>query len=345
MTRIAKTTIAMVMIVMGSLGFAFGAPTAPAAAPEMHHLKIGVGSKNGFFFLPTMVAEGLGYYKDAGLDVEIVDLGSGAKTLEGLVGGSVDVICDAFDHVVQLRAKQIDLQAFVLQGRLPDYAIAVVKSKEGAYKSPQDLRGMRIGISSPGSGSDMFLKLFLAKAGVKASEVSTISVGLGPTAVAAVRAGQLDAIANNDPVIGTLAQSGDIKVIADARTEAGAKDVYGGAYPAAALIAYKSFIDKNPKTTQALTNAMVRTLRWMSTATPDQIIAVMPKQFAADHVDTTRKILASLKQIYSADGLFPANSGEMAVTVLRPYVHNIDAAKQGLDTTFTNRFVQAADKP
>lgn len=319
------------------------APTvaAPATNLEKTSVKVGVGSKNGFFFLPTMVAEGLGYYKDEGLNVDIVDAGSGGKALEALVAGGVDMISGAYDHVVQLRAKNVALQGFVLQARLCDYAVGLTKEKAATYKKPEDLRGMKLGISSPGSGSDMFLKLFLAKHGIKASDVPTVSVGLGPTAIAAIRAGQLDGLANNDPVLGVLEQSGDIKIIADGRHDEGSKEVYGGPYPCAAMIASEDFIKANPKTTQAMANAMVRTLQWMAKAKPEDIINVMPKQFSQPDPEVTKKILINLKDTYSADGLFPENSGELAYQALGPYVPNLETAKPSLAKTFTNDFVKA----
>jgi len=342
MKNYLKLGLTCATIIAGGLALSQTATAEPVKNLETTHVRIGVGSKNGFFFLPTMVAEGLGYYKQEGLDVEVVDLGSGGKALEALVGGSVDVISGAYDHVVQLRAKKVALQAFVLQGRLPDYAVGVTKAKAASYKSAQDLKGLRVGISSPGSGSDMFLKLWLAKEGVKANDVPTVSVGLGATAIAAVRSGQLDAIANNDPVLGILEQSGDIVIIADARHEKGSTEVYGGPYPCAALVSYQDYVKKNPNTTQALTNAMVRTLKWMSKATPEQIIAVMPKQFSQPDPEVTKKILANLRETYSVDGVFPDNSAQMAFSALGPYVKNIEAAKGELDQTFTNKFVKAA---
>ena len=319
------------------------APAAPVKGIEKPNIKIGVGSKNGFFFLAALIADAKGYYKDEGLNVEVIDLGSGGKALEALVGGSVDTICGAFDHVVQLRSKNVALQSYVLQSRLPDYAFGLVKSKAANYKSPEDLRGMKFGVSSPGSGSDMFLKLYLAKHGIKASDVPTVTVGLGPTAIAAVRSGQIDGIANNDPVLGILEQAGDIVIIGDGRTEKGATEVYGGPYPTAAMISYQDFIKKNPKTIQALTNASVHALKWMSKATPDDIIRVMPPQFSQPNPEVTKKILEKLLPTYSKDGVFPDNSAEIAFNALGPYVKNIAAAKGQLDQTFTNKFVHAAD--
>src|SRR5258708_10024182 len=222
------------LVLVGVLG-ATGAEAGPIEKPRV---QVAVGSKVGLFFLPTMVAEYLGYYKDEGLDVEIVDIGSGGKALQALVGGSVDVTSGAYDHTVQLAAKNIPLQAFVLQARLADYAVGVLKSKAGSYKSPKDLKGMRVGISSPGAGSDMFLKLVLAKAGINPDDVSVVNVGLSSGAVAAVRKGELDAIANNDPVMTVLEESGEVKVIADARTHEGSKAYYGREYPARPLSAH-----------------------------------------------------------------------------------------------------------
>lgn len=332
-----------VLFCLALAGVLGAAGARAAAAPiEKPRVQIAVGSRVGLFFLPTMVAEYLGYYKDEGLEVEIVDLGSGGKALQALVGGSVDVTSGAYDHTVQLAAKKIPLQAFVLQASLADYAVGVVKSKAASYKSPRDLKGMRVGISSPGAGSDMFLKLVLAKAGMNPDDVSVINVGLSSGAIAAVRKGELDAIANNDPVLTVLEEAGEIKIIADARTHEGSKTYYGGDYPAAALFAHADFIQKNPNTVQALTNAMVRALKWMSKATPEQVMAVLPKEFAGGDPATYKKILVKLLPTYSPDGLFAPNSGEIAYAALAQFVPTVREAKIDLAKTFDNRFVQKA---
>jgi NitT/TauT family transport system substrate-binding protein len=321
---------------------ALGGTRAEAAPIEKPRVQIAVGSKVGLFFLPTMVAEHLGYYKDEGLDVEIVDLGSGGKALQALVGRSVDVTSGAYDHTVQLAAKNIDLQAFVLQASLADYAVGIVKKKAASYRSPKDLKGMRVGISSPGAGSDMFLKLVLAKAGINPDDVSVINVGLSSGAVAAVRKGELDAIANNDPVMTVLEESGEVKIIADARTHEGSKAYYGGDYPTAAFFAHADFIRKNPNTVQALTNAVVRALKWMRKATPEQVMAALPPEFAGGDPAMYKKILAKLLPTYSPDGLFPANSGEIAYAALAHFVPTVREAKIDLAKTFDNRFVEKA---
>ena len=73
--------------------------------PELPKLKLAVGGKSAIFYLPLSVTERLGYFKDAGLEVEIADVQSGARALQSLVGGSADVGVGTFDHTIQMQAK------------------------------------------------------------------------------------------------------------------------------------------------------------------------------------------------------------------------------------------------
>ena len=83
------------------------------------------------------------------------------------------------------------------------------------------------------------------------------------SAVAAVKRGEIDAIVNVDPVIGLLESEGLIKVVADTRTLAGTREVFGGPYPAAVLYAQPAFIDKTRAPCRRWSNSFVRGLQWM----------------------------------------------------------------------------------
>lgn len=85
--------------------------------PEKTKVTIAVGGKALFYYLPLTIAERLGYFKDEGLDVEIVDFAGGAKALQAVVGGSADVVSGAYEHTLVLQAKGQTYQEFVLQGR------------------------------------------------------------------------------------------------------------------------------------------------------------------------------------------------------------------------------------
>ena len=103
--------------------------------PELPKLKLAVGGKSAIFYLPLSVTERLGYFKDAGLEVEIADVQSGARALQSLVGGSTDVGVGTFDHTIQMQAKSQP----VVDGRsvrpLSGLRLGTVASKPVDYRA------------------------------------------------------------------------------------------------------------------------------------------------------------------------------------------------------------------
>ena len=65
---------------------------AQAQKPEVTKVHLGVGGKTSLYYLPLTVAEKLGYFKEAGIELEISDFQGGARSLQALMGGSVDVV-------------------------------------------------------------------------------------------------------------------------------------------------------------------------------------------------------------------------------------------------------------
>ena len=195
-----------------------------------------------------------------------------------MVGGSADVVSGAFEHTVNMQSKGQRLRAFVLQGRAPQIVLGISKKTMPGFKSVADLKGKKIGVTAPGSSTNVMANFVLAKAGLKPADVSFIGVGATSAAIAAIRQGQIDALSHLDPVVTILERSGDIKVVTDTRIVAEADKVFGGPMPAACLYAPQAFIDKNPATVQALANAIVRADRWIQAAGPTEIIRVVPEE-------------------------------------------------------------------
>ena len=260
-----------------SLAFAAG-----AQALEKPKLTIGVGGKPLFYYLPLTIAERNGYFKAEGLDVEILDFPGGARALQALLGGSVDVVSGAYEHTITQQAKGQNIEALVLQGKYAGIVLGMTKAKAAAYKSPADLKGMKIGVTAPGSSTNMFVNILLAKAGLKPDAVAIIGVGAAAGAVAIMKRGEIDAISNLDPVISQLESDGTIVPVIDTRTAKGMQDVYGGAYAAGCIYVPVDFAKKYPNTAQAVVNAMVRALRFIQTSTPDQIVAAVPPEYYTD---------------------------------------------------------------
>ena len=312
-------------------------------AIEKPKVSIAVGGKNLFYYLPLTIAEQLGYFKEAGLDVTIVDFAGGSRALQAVVGGSADVVSGAFEHTLNMQFKGQPMRAFVLQGAAPQIVLGVNPKTMPNFKTVADLKGKKIGVTAPGSSTNVLANFVLAKAGLKPSDVSFVGVGAGSGAVAAMRAGQIDAMSNLDPVITLLQRSGDLQVITDTRIMSQAEKIFGGPMPAGCLYCPQSFLDKNPNTAQALTNAMVRANKWIQQAGSGDIIKVVPESYLlGDRAIYIDGFLAS-KQAMSPDGMFPVKGPETAFRALASADDKIAAAKLDLNAVYTNEFVKRAN--
>jgi len=316
---------------------------ASAQTPEKPKLTLAVGGKNLFYYLPLTIAEQLGYFKAEGLDLTIVDFAGGSKALQAVVGGSADVVSGAFEHTISMQSKGQFMRAFVMQGAAPQIVLGINPKTMSGYKTVADLKGKKIGVSAPGSSTNVMVNFVLAKAGLKPSDVSIIGVGTGSGAVAAMRSGQIDAISNLDPVITLLLRSGDVKIISDTRNVGESERVFGGPMPAGCLYAPQSFIDKHPATVQALTNAMVRADKWIQTAGANEIIKVVPESYLlGDRAVYIDAFLAAQKAL-SPDGLLPPKGAETALRAMASVDDKLATAKLDLNALYTNDFAKKAN--
>ena len=316
---------------------------AQAQKPEMTKVHLGVGGKTSLYYLPLTDTEKLGYFKEAGLDVEISDFQGGAKSLQALMGGSVQVVTGSFDHTIQIQAKGERIVALVQMGRFPGFALALRKEKADAYKSPKDLKGLKIGVTAPGSSTHFMVLYMMAQAGLKAEDASFIGTGSGNTVMAAVKRGEVDAISNADPMINLLDREGAVKIVADTRTAEGTQAVYGGPYPAAVLYTKAEFAEKNPNTAQALVTALVRGLKWVQSHSPEEIAKIMPEEYALGNREIYVQSIKTNLPAYSPDGRFTREAAETAYKVLKAFDPNVQNATIDLSKTYTDTFVTKAN--
>ena len=326
-----------------ALALAFGSFAAFAQAPEKKKITIAVGGKSLFYYLPLTVAERKGYFKDEGLEVEIPDFAGGAKALQALVGGSADMVSGAYEHTINMVAKKQPIKAVVLQAKYSSIVLLMPKDKAAKYKGPADLKGLKIGVSAPGSSTNMFVNNILAKGGLKPSDVSIVGVGTGSGAFAAIDRGEIDAISNLDPVISQLEATGKFVAVADSRTEKGMQEIYGGDYHASVIYITDEFIKKNPNTVQAVVNAIVRANRWIAKATPQEIVDVMPAEFQAGNPSLYKAALLKNMIGYSEDGQMSMKAAQNVYKVLVQFEPSVIAAgKMDLNQTFDNSFAKKA---
>jgi NitT/TauT family transport system substrate-binding protein len=310
---------------------------------EKRDIHIAVGGKVALYYLPLTITERLGYFKDEGLNVRISDFAGGSRSLEAVVGGSADVVSGAYEHTINMQSRKIPFQAFVLSGAAPQITVAISSKLAATYKSPKDLKGLKVGVSAPGSSTHMVINYVLAQGGLKGTDVSIVGIGTGgSTVIAAVDQGRVDVISQTDPAVTMLEKDGKVKVIAETRTLAGTEKLFGGPMPAASLYAPVEFIKKNPNTVQALTNAMVRALVWMQDASPQQILNTVPEEYLLGNKAMYLFAYNNVKTAFSKDGLFNEAGAKTTLKALASSNPKLKPEEIKLAETYTNEFVKKA---
>ncbi len=319
------------------------APTLRAQSKaEKPRITLALDGKTTFYHLPLTIAEQLGYFKAEGVDVEFVDLPSSLRAHQAVASGAADICAGAFECTLQLQAKGQFLRSFVLHGRAPQCAFGLSTKALSAPSTIADLRGKKIGVPALGSSSHLLVSTVLSKAGITPLEVAYVAVGGGAAALNALRTWQIDAVSHTDPVMTMLELRSEVKTISDARTLKGAQAVFGGTMPAACLYAPIEFVQQNPKTCQALTNAVVHGLKWLQTAGPSDIIKAVPESYLLGDRGLYLAAFNKLRESICPDGMMPEDGPRTALRAMTGFDASIEIKKIDLPKSFTNDMARRA---
>ena len=334
---------------LAAAALALAVISAPALVPTsawaQSKVTIAVGGGACLCYLPTVLAKQLGEYEKAGLAVELVDLKGGSDALKAVLGGSADVVSGYFDHCVNLAAKKQELVSFVVYDRYPGLVLVVSPSHTADIKSVKDLAGKKVGVSAPGSSTDFFLKYLLKKNGVDPASVAVIGVGLGGTSVAAMEQGQIDAAVMLDPSVTVLQGSHpDLRILSDTRTAKDTLEVFAGEYPGGALYSTAAWIAGHDKETQALTNAMLNTLAWIHSHSPEEIMAKMPPEMVGKNTELYLAALKNTIPMYSQTGKMDPKGAAAVLTMFSESSPEVAKANIDVTKTYTDKFVDRAKK-
>ena len=301
---------------------AFSAPhlaNAQTGKMKMESVSVAVGGRSAVTYLPLTLADQLGYFKDEGLNVTMSDFSGGSKSIEALVGNSADIAVGAFEQALLIQRRRMDLKAVALFNRTYGVVIALKPELAKKYKSPADLKGGKFGVTAPGTSGALALTLLLAKAGLPVTDISIIGIGIGPGALAAAKSGELDGVAQFDPVISQLLLDGDMVSIVDTRTAAGMKYLYGGFIAASSVITTPKMIKERPEALQHFVNAIVKALRWLDKATPEQVADTVPKAYLGGRKDLYLASVAKVKATFTTDGRFTKDDTGTIFNVVSKY--------------------------
>jgi len=313
--------------------------TSSAAFADKISLMVGGYEKH--IYLPAKLTEALGYFKDEGLDVELLNEPAGVDAEDEMLAGAVQGVVGFYDHCIDLQGKGKTVESVVQFSQAPG-EVELVSSKHPDIKSVADFKGHSVGVTGLGSSTN-FLTMYLeVKNGLQVSDVTSVPVGAGTTFIAAMQQDKIQAGMTTEPTISRLLNSGEAKVLVDMRTIESTKAALGGTYPAASLYMETSYVNKNKADVQKLANAFVKTMKFINTHSAAEIADKMPKEFYVGDKDMYVKGLDAGKGMFTPDGKMPAGGPETVLAVLSTFSKSLKGKTIDLSKTYTTEFVDAA---
>ena len=312
-----------------------------AAGSAAEKVAFGVGSAPGAsVYIQVDLAKALGYFEQEAVNVQLQHFKGGSVAGAALVGGSVDVSANAMDHVVKAKRQGKELRLIASFTHLPGTPMVVNIKHRNEIKTPKDLKGRPLGVTAPGSATDLLTRFVLHKEGIQPEEVKIIGVGTN-TMPPALEHDQVHAAMVVDPWVTQIVKRGKGYILVDFRTEKDTRAIFGGPYQFTGLLTRQDVIERRPEMIQRLVNALVRTNKWMAANPVERWAEVLPADLVGDKATWIESMTAS-KEMFTADSL-PTREGVMNLLRAFEVTGQIpEATKMNPDALIDTRFVRKA---
>lgn len=265
-------------------------------AGELKHIKLAFCSQL-LCVIPYEVTRAAGFFRDEGLEVELVYTRGGNAAMQALVGGAVDYAGTAFDVALQAFAHGADIRRFVSTGRLPLFALATSPKRAADLDNLKKLAGYTVGVSGLGNADHALVLAVLKKAGVDPTSVQFAT--LGPNISEALRLGQIDAAMVQEPALGRAVKSGS-RVLVNFMDLADSQKYLGGPYEFMGVAVRAREREGRKTEMAALARALGRGLQRVQSAPVSELIAALPGELTAgaDMAELVTVIDRSRRSLY-----------------------------------------------
>src|SRR6266702_758130 len=318
----------------------FGMASQHAMADESGKITIMVGGITKLIYLPARLTEQLGYFKDEGLDVELLSQPAGVDAENELLAGAVQGVVGFYDHTIDLQTKGKEVKAIVVFGQVPGEVEMVSTKSADAIKSMADVKGKTLGATGLGSATSFLTQYLAGEHRIQSTGYTMLPVGADASFIAAIRQGRIDAGITPAPTVSALQKSGEAKVLVDMRSVDGTKAALGGTYPGASLYVQAAWAESHKAQAGKLAHAFVRTMQFIHTHSAEEVAAKMPSDYQKDKTLYVSALKASLP-MYTSDGKMPDDGPATVLKVLSAFNPSVKGKHVDLARTYTNEFVSA----
>ena len=242
---------------------------------------------------PIFTAVEKGFFKEEGLDVSMVKC-EWANYKDVLALGGFDVT----HHLVMYFLKPVEQGLDVkFTGGVHRGCLRVQALTKGPVQSVKDLKGKRIGIPGMGTPPFIFANRVLGANGMNPSKDVTWLVFPAGELGLALDKGEVDAVANSEPIGSLLMASGKVQNIADQANDA----PYNEEYCCAVLVSGK-FLAKNPKAAAAATRALLKAAKWVETNPAAAARMSVEKKYLGSNPELNTVAISHLRYVPSVSG-------------------------------------------
>ncbi|MCR8573706.1 ABC transporter substrate-binding protein [Streptomyces sp. Isolate_219] len=335
-----SAALAAATLALTTLTACGGKSGAAAMDDKNGKIKIMVGGLDKVIYLPARLTQQLGYFEDEGVHVTLLTEPAGVQATTSLVSGDVEGVVGFYDHTLDLQVKGKQVESVVQLAHAPGEVEVVSNRAASELTSPKDFKGKKLGVTGLGSSTDFLTKYLAVKNGVQTNEFTPVAVGAGQTFISALQQGSIQGGMTTDPTVAQIVDKNLGKVLIDMRTPEGSQKALGGPYPSSSLYMNTDWVNSHKGTVRKLANAFVKTLKWMSTHTPEQIAAKMPSDYAQGGKELYVQAIKDTLPMFTEDGVMPADGPATVERVLKAFNPNLKNATVDLKKTYTTEFVK-----
>ena len=268
---------------------AFPGPSR-AATPERFTLRL--APMPGIGHLVPELALGLGYFREAGIDVETVNvmnyIPDDFYSTKLLNDGTIDAEICWFHRVIFGIGNDQPARAVFLIENSPHLTVLVANRVRDRIHSAADFKGRTIADSFGFSTKHYLTDFILARAGLPPDSYKAAPgewYEKPETLIAALQAGKVDVISSMEPMTSRLLATNLVTPLYDLRTAAGTREALGTIWPARSLYLAPKYIDAHPDRVQRLVDVFARTMRFINAHTAEEIVARMAPGYFAPDID------------------------------------------------------------
>lgn len=267
---------------------------------------------HSIFYAPQYVALEKGYFKDEGLDLNLVTGYGADKVMAAVISGEAEIgFMGAEASVYAYSEGANDPVVNFAQGtqRAGNFLVAREEMPEFQWS---DLKGRDVIGGRKGGMPQMVFEYILKKNGLDPATDMNInqSIDFGSTA-AAFSGGQGDFTIEFEPSATALEKEGDGYVVASLGVDS-------GYVPYTSYSAKTSYLEKNPQVIQKFTNALQKGVLYVNSHTPEEIAKVIQPQFKENDLDTITTIVRRYQEqnTWKENLIFEKDSFELLQDIL-----------------------------